>query len=412
MHYFHYVSGRLYCEEVSVDQIAQEVGTPVYIYSERTLERHVRVFREAFEPAPHLICYAVKANSNINILRRLAAWGTGFEIVSGGELYRVREAGGDPSKVIFSGVGKTPAEIRDALAAGILFFNVESAAELELIHTIARDSRQKARVSIRANPDVDPQTHPYISTGMRRHKFGVSLAEAKTLYRRILEMPWIEAAGVSCHIGSQITQLGPFQEALASLRAFIGELRRDGVHPTHLDFGGGLGIPYKDEEPPSPAVYASAVKAATNDLGLTLALEPGRVIVGNAGILLTRVLFRKTQGDKKFLVVDAGMNDLIRPALYGSHHQLWPAHEGKGTEQADVVGPVCESSDFIAQDRDVPALEPGDLLAVMSAGAYGFSLSSNYNSRPRVAETLVSGDAYRVIRRRETYADLTRLESS
>jgi diaminopimelate decarboxylase len=245
---------------------------------------------------------------------------------------------------------------------------------------------------------------------MRRHKFGVGLAEARALYRRILEMPYLEAAGVSCHIGSQITQLGPFEEALASLKHFIAELRSDGVRPTHLDFGGGLGIPYKDEEPPSPAAYAAAVKAATSGLGLTLALEPGRVIVGNAGILLTRVLFRKSQGDKRFLVVDAGMNDLIRPALYGSHHQLWPVREVGEVEKADVVGPVCESADFIAQDREVPYLEPGDLLSVMSAGAYGFSLSSNYNSRPRVAEVLVSGSGYEVIRRRETYADLIRLE--
>ncbi|HEX4998024.1 MAG TPA: diaminopimelate decarboxylase, partial [Terriglobia bacterium] len=366
---------------------------------------------EAFQPAPHLICYAVKANSNINILRRLAQWGTGFEIVSGGELFRVKRAGGDPSKVIFSGVGKTPGEIRDALEAGILFFNVESAPELELIQTIARDAGKKARVSIRANPDVDPRTHPYISTGMRQHKFGVSLDEARELYRRTREMSHVEAVGVSCHIGSQITELAPFEEALASLDRFIADLRSDGIHPTHLDFGGGLGIPYKNEAPPSPAAYADVVKTATRDLGLTLALEPGRVIVGNAGVLLTRVLFRKKQGDKQFVVVDAAMNDLIRPALYGSHHQIWPIEEGKGTEMADVVGPVCESADFFAQDREAPMSAPGDLLAVMSAGAYGFSLSSNYNSRPRVAETLVSGNGYRVIRRRETYDDLIRLEA-
>jgi diaminopimelate decarboxylase len=410
MHYFEYRESELHCEGVPLRKIADEVGTPVYIYSEQTLRRHVRVFDEAFQSVPHLICYAVKANSNINILRRFAHWGTGFDIVSGGELFRVLRAGAPAKKVIFAGVGKTAEEIQYALDAGILFFNVESAPELDLIHKIARESNLQAPVSIRANPDVDPRTHPYISTGMQKHKFGVSLSDARQLYRTARELPNIEVVGVQCHIGSQITEIAPFQEALTSLREFILELQREGFRLKYLDFGGGLGISYTTEEPPSPAAYGAAVAAATKDLGLTVVLEPGRVIVGNAGILLSRVLLKKNQGGKKFLVVDAGMNDLIRPALYGSHHQLWPVHTRNEKEIVDVVGPVCESADFIAKDRDVAVLKPGELLAVMSAGAYGFSLSSNYNSRPRAAEVLVNGDKYQVIRKRETYEDLVRLE--
>jgi diaminopimelate decarboxylase len=410
MHYFRYLGGELHCEEVPLEKIATEVGTPVYIYSEQTLRRHVRVFDEAFQSIPHLICYAVKANSNINLLRRFAEWGTGFDIVSGGELFRVLRAGGSPEKVIFAGVGKTADEIRFALNAGILFFNVESSAELELIQNIACDLNKRARVSIRANPDVDPRTHPYISTGMQKHKFGVSLSDARELYRTAEKLPNIEVVGVQCHIGSQITDIKPFEEALESLREFILALKAEGLDLKYLDFGGGLGISYNAEEPPSPAAYGCAVARATKDLGLTIVLEPGRVIVGNAGVLLTRVLLKKNQGAKKFLVVDAGMNDLIRPALYGSHHQLWPVRARSEKETVDVVGPVCESADFIAKDREVAILQPGELLSVMSAGAYGFSLSSNYNSRPRAAEVLVSGETYQVIRRRESYEDLVRLE--
>jgi len=410
MHHFDYKDGRLLCEDVPLERIAQEVGTPVYVYSEATLRRHVRVFDEAFAQTPHLICYAVKANSNINLLRRFAEWGTGFDIVSGGELFRVKRAGGSPEKVIFSGVGKTPDEIRDALQSGILFFNVESSAEAEIIAESARQTGLRARISIRTNPDVNAGTHPYISTGMQKHKFGIGLVEARELYLKLRSVPEIELAGVSCHIGSQITQIAPFEEALRSVRQFIGDLKRAGIELRYLDFGGGLGIPYKDEEPPSPARYAEAVICATKDLGMTVALEPGRVIVGNAGVLLTRVLLKKNQGSKRFVIVDAGMNDLIRPALYGSHHQIWSVQQKRETEVADVVGPVCESADFIAQERAIPEVGRGDLLAVMSAGAYGFSLSSNYNSRPRVAEVLVSGSGYSVIRRRENYQDLVRLE--
>jgi diaminopimelate decarboxylase len=410
MHHFEYRGGELYCEQVPLQRISEEVGTPVYIYSEQTLRRHVRVFDEAFRDVPHLICYAVKANSNINILRLFAELGLGFDIVSGGELFRVLRAGASAEKVIFAGVGKTADEIRYALDAGILFFNVESSAELELIYSIARDMNRHARVSIRANPDVDPRTHPYISTGMQKHKFGVSLSDARELYQRVRVLPNLDVVGIQCHIGSQITEITPFEEALASLREFILDLQRDGVRLKYVDFGGGLGISYNAESPPSPQIYGATVAKATKDLGLTIVLEPGRVIVGNAGVLLSRVLLKKNQGAKRFLIIDAGMNDLIRPALYGSHHQLWPVRVRSEKEIVDVVGPVCESADFIAKDRELPLLEPQELLAVMSAGAYAFSLSSNYNSRPRAAEVLVSGETYRVIRRRESYEDLVRLE--
>ena len=410
MHYFEYRNRELYCEEVPLPRIANEVGTPVYVYSEKTLERHVRVFVEAFKTVPHLICYAVKANSNLTILRKLAGWGTGFDIVSGGELFRVLRAGGSPQKTIFSGVGKTADEIRYALESDILFFNVESTGEVDLIRDVARAAGKRARVSIRTNPDVDAKTHPYISTGTKKNKFGVALDDARTLYQKIRSLPEFEIVGVSCHIGSQITDLEPFTQALASLREFVPALKSDGVDLRYLDFGGGLGIPYSGEEPPSPADYAASVIAQTKDLGLTLVLEPGRVIVGNAGILLTRVILKKNQGAKRFVIVDAGMNDLIRPALYGSQHQLWPVRQTNSSEIADVVGPICESTDFLAQDRNIPLVERGDLIAVMSAGAYGFSLASNYNSRPRVAEVLVNDGGYSIIRRRETYDDLIHLE--
>ena len=415
MHHFEYRDGLLHCEEVSLQRIAAEVGTPAYIYSERTLLRHVRVFDEAFAGIPHQICYAVKANSNIHILRRFAEWGTGFEIVSGGELFRVLKAAGNAKKVIFDGPGKTSSEIQFALESDILFLNVESASEADQIAGIARSMGKRARVSIRTNPNVDPKTHPYISTGMKKHKFGVGLPEARELYLRLKDVPEIDLVGVTCHMGSQITQLSPFEEALASIGGLIGELKSKGIHLRYLDFGGGLGISYNGEEPPSPACYAAAIIGATKNLGVTVVLEPGRVIVGNAGILLTRVVVRKNQGDKQFVIIDAGMNDLIRPPLYGSHHNIWPVREaGEKTtrETVDVVGPICESADFIAQDRELPKFATGDLMAVMSAGAYGFSLSSNYNSRPRVAEVLVTGNSYDVIGRRETYEDLIRLEMS
>jgi diaminopimelate decarboxylase len=410
MHFFAYAGGRLRCEDVPLDEIARDVGTPVYVYSEAAMHRQVQLFTDAFQKVPHLICYAVKANSNLSVIRRLADWGAGFEVVSGGELFRVLRSGGSGNKVVFDGPGKTVEEIRYALDSDILFFNVESAAEAELIVATARQTGKRARVSLRTNPDVDPGTHPYISTGMREHKFGIALEEAHELYLRLRDRPEIELVGVTCHIGSQITQLEPYRDAIESLRTFVTTLRQEGISLRYLDFGGGLGIAYNGEEPPSASRYAQLVIEATKDLGLTLILEPGRIIVGNAGTLVTRVTFIKDQGSKRFIIVDAGMNDLMRPALYGSHHQVWSVSQKTSTQVADIVGPICESSDFIARNRELPSFEPGDLAAVMSAGAYGFSLSSNYNSRPRVAEVLVRGSRYEVIRRRETYEDLIRLE--
>ena len=410
MQFFAYASGSLHCEEVPLDKVAREVGTPVYVYSENAMRRQVQLFAEAFQQVPHLISYAVKANSNLSVVRRLGEWGAGFEVVSGGELFRVLRAGGSASKVVFDGPGKTVDEIRYALESDILFFNVESAAEADLIAECARQMRERARVSLRTNPNVNPGTHPYISTGMTEHKFGIALPGAHDLYLRLRERPEIEIVGVTSHIGSQITQLGPYQEAIESLREFVTRLRREGISLRYLDFGGGLGIAYDGEEAPSISRYAELVTRATKELGLTLILEPGRVIVGNAGTLVTRVTFVKDQGAKRFIIVDAGMNDLMRPALYGSHHQVWSVSQKTSTQIADLVGPICESSDFIAKNRELPVFQPGDLAAVMSTGAYGFSLSSNYNSRPRVAEVLVSGSKYEVIRRRETYEDLVRAE--
>jgi len=411
MQFFEYAGGQLQCEGVPLDRIAREVGTPVYVYSESAIQRQVKVFSDAFRAVPHHICYAVKANSNLSVLRRLAAWGTGFDVVSGGELFRVLRAGGSGKKVVFDGPGKTVEEIRYALESDILFFNVESGAEAELIAQAARLAGKRARVSIRTNPNVDPGTHPYISTGMKEHKFGVAMEDARDLYLRVRALPELDIVGITCHIGSQITQLDPYREALKSLREFVEQLKRDDISLQYLDFGGGLGISYQGEEPPSLPGYAELVMCMTRDLGLTLILEPGRVIVGNAGALITRVTLTKRQGPKRFVIVDAGMNDLIRPALYGAHHQIWPVEQKDATEIADLVGPICETTDFIARDRNLPAFVAGDLAAIMSAGAYGFVLSSNYNSRPRVAEILVNGDKYEVIRRRETYEDLVRLES-
>ena len=410
MHYFDYKNDELSCEEVPLAQIATDVGTPVYVYSQRTLARHIRVFEEAFSASPHLICYAVKANSNLTLLKRFLNWGVSFEAVSGGELYRVIQAGAPPARVIFSGVGKRRDEIRYALEADILFLSVESSAELDLIASVAAETGRRAPVVFRTNPDVDAGTHPYISTGLQQHKFGIALSEAEELCRHARRLADIEVVGVGCHIGSQITELAPFEDALASITRFTARLLDDGFELKYLDFGGGLGIPYDGEEPPSPHEYAQTVIRSTGRLGLTLVLEPGRVIVGNAGILLCRVLLKKKQGGKQFVVVDAGMNDLIRPALYKSFHRLVPVRPRADREVVDVVGPICESSDFIAEERELERLEADDLLAVMSAGAYGFSLSSNYNSRPRAAEVLVDGDTFTVVRRRETYEDLIRLE--
>jgi len=412
MHHFHYQGGELYGEGVPVKAIAAKVGTPFYLYSAATLTHHYWVFDEAFTGIPHLICFAVKANANLAILRLFAGLGAGADIVSGGELYRALEAGVDPGKVVYSGVGKKAAEIRLALQAGILMFNIESSQELEAISRMAGRLGTKARIALRINPDIDPQTHPYISTGLKKNKFGINIEQALMDYRRARDLPHVDIVGVACHIGSQITELGPFLEAVARLKDLMGRLAKENIRIRYLDLGGGLGITYDQETPPHPKEYGAALVKALKGLDCTLILEPGRVLVGNAGILVTRVLYTKDTDAKHFIVVDAGMNDLARPSLYGSYHGLWQVQKAKRpTITASLVGPICESGDFLAKNRRMPAYQPGELVAVMSAGAYGFSMSSNYNSRPRVAEILVKDQEFYVIRKRETHRQLVWGES-
>jgi len=412
MHHFQHRNGELHAEGVPLREIATRVGTPCYIYSLATLRRHYKVFDEAFASVPHVICFSVKANSNLAVLRTFAREGSGFDIVSGGELFRVLRAGGDPSKVVFSGVGKTRDEIVAALRAGILMFNVESPGELDTINAAAGAVGVKARVALRVNPDVDPRTHPYISTGLKKSKFGIHILRSIEDYRRARELPHVEVVGVDCHIGSQLTTVPPFVDALARIRNLVERLHQEQFQIRYLDMGGGLGITYNDEQPPEPREYAAAVRDGLHGLDTTLVLEPGRVIVGNAGILLTRVLYLKGTDEKNFVVVDGGMNDLIRPALYGSYQGIQPVMPRDGAKLiADVVGPVCESGDFFAKDREIAPVAPGDLLAVMSAGAYGFVMASNYNTRPRPPEVMVDGDNFYVVRERETLDDLVRGES-
>jgi diaminopimelate decarboxylase len=415
MNHFAYRGDQLFCEDVSLATIAADVGTPVYVYSHATLTRHLRVFDDALAGVPHLVCFSVKANSNLAVLKVLFDHGAGADIVSGGELARVRAAGGDVRKVVFSGVGKTAAEMEQALAAGVLAFNVESEEELVLLDRVAGEMGRRAPVSLRVNPDVDPETHPYIATGLKESKFGIAMAEARAAYALARRLAHVDIVGVDCHIGSQLTRTTPFSDAVSRLLDLIEDLRADGIALRYLDIGGGLGIPYEEDgapTPPSPAEYGDAIKAALARLSapgeLTIICEPGRVIVGNAGVLLTRVLYRKRSEAKHFTVVDAAMNDLIRPALYASFHPLRPVqqHPERAVQVTDVVGPICESGDFLARGRALPLLEPGELLAVGAAGAYGFVMASNYNSRPRAAEVLVRGDRYAVVRRRESVADL------
>jgi len=416
MNHFEYRNRELFAEQVPVKRIAAEVGTPAYIYSLATLRRHFRVFDQAFNAVPHIVCYSVKANSNIALLRAFAKEGSGFDIVSGGELFRALKAGADPKKIVFSGVGKKRDEIDYALESGILMFNVESEQELSALSEIAGRAGKKAPVSLRINPDVDPQTHPYISTGMKKAKFGVDIKRSLEGYRKAAALPNLEVIGVDCHIGSQLTSLSPFVDALARVREYldrvlVGSLGKQGAQIRYLDLGGGLGIRYKDETPPLPEQYAQAIIEGLRGLDLTVILEPGRVIVGNAGILLTQVLYLKETDEKKFVIVDGGMNDLIRPALYGSYQAIQPVvQDGAEPIVADVVGPICESGDFFAKDREIPRPQPGDLLAVMSAGAYGFTMASNYNSHPKPPEVLVDGDRYYVVRARESFDDLIRGE--
>jgi diaminopimelate decarboxylase len=385
MHHFHYINGELHCENVPVRKVAEAVGTPYYLYSHATLAHHFRTFDAAFEGYPHIICFAVKANANLAILRLFAGLGAGADIVSGGELFRALKAGVSPQKIVYSGVGKSFKEIRQALKAGILMFNIESSQELGEISRLASRLKVQAPVALRINPDIDPQTHPYISTGLKKNKFGINLDRALLDYERARQLPNVEV---------------------------VQELTRRGIHIRYLDLGGGLGITYDQETPPHPRDYGQALIKELAGLDVTLILEPGRVIVGNAGILVTRVYYTKDTEAKHFIVVDAGMNDLARPSLYGSYHALWPVVEGPRREvTASLVGPICESGDFLAKDRPMADFQPGELVAVMSAGAYGFSMSSNYNARPRVAEILVKDDEFYVIRKRESYAQLIRGEA-
>lgn len=412
MNHFESRDGALHCEAVPLSRIAEQLGTPTYVYSTATLTRHLSVVQQAFARVPTLICYSVKANSNLAVLKLFAKGGAGFDIVSGGELERVRRVGGDARKVVFAGVGKTEAEMVAALKAGILLFNVESAEELEALSRVGQQLGVQAPFALRVNPDVDAKTHKYIATGLKTSKFGVPFEEALALYAKSKRLPGLVAKGLDCHIGSQLTDTRPVRQAMERVGGLYRELRAKGFPLTHLDVGGGLGVTYTTESPPGVEDYARAVIEPLRDTGATLVLEPGRVLVANAGVLLTRVLFRKKTPARHFLIVDAGMNDLLRPALYEAHHELRPVAPRKGKKQrVDVVGPVCESSDVLGHDRELPPLAQGDLLAVMTAGAYGMSMSSSYNSRPRPAEVLVDGDRFRVVRTRETLTDLMRGET-
>ncbi len=412
MHDFVYKNGELYCEGVSVKAVAQRVGTPFYLYSSKTLANHVRAFDSAFAGAPHIICFAVKANSNTAVLRLLGREGAGADIVSGGELFRALRAGIAPKKIVYAGVGKRRDEIEYALKMDILMFNVESGEELLAIDRAAGEMHTTARIALRVNPDIDPGTHEYISTGLRENKFGIPLERALEYYQTAKGLPHVEVVGIHQHIGSQITEVRPFVDAIKKIVGFIEEIRSAGIEIKYINIGGGLGITYKDETPPHPKELAKALHPILKQCRCTLVLEPGRAIVGNAGILVTRVLYHKDSGEKKFVIVDAGMNDLIRPSLYEAYHEIKPVIEpaSAGGAAVDVVGPICESGDFLAKDREMPPVQQGELLAVMGAGAYGFSMSSNYNSRPRVAEVMVKGAEYFVVRERETYSELIRGE--
>ena len=412
MHDFQYKKDELYCEEIPISAIADSVGTPFYLYSHNTLLNHFKVFDSAFSSVQHLVCFSVKANSNIAVLKTLINQGGGVDIVSGGELFRALMAGADPKKIVYSGVGKRVDEIEFALQTDILMFNIESTQELKVIDSVAGKLGNRARISFRINPDIDPKTHPYISTGLKKNKFGINIKKSLEEYRHAKRLKHIDIVGVDCHIGSQITDVAPFIDALKRIKELVVELQKEGININYLDLGGGLGITYDEETPPHPNIYAQAIIKEVSNLNCMLILEPGRVIVGNAGILVTKALYTKKSEDKNFVIVDAGMNDLSRPTLYGSFHGIQPVKLMKRSEfVADLVGPICESGDFLAKDRKMPQFERGDLVAIMSAGAYGFTMSSNYNSRPRVPEVMVAGEEFYIIREREEYDDLIKGES-
>ncbi len=413
MNYFNYRKGELYCESVPVKEIVKAVGTPLYIYSYKTFERHFRVFNRAFQKIPHLVCYSCKANANSALLRTVGKLGGGVDIVSGGELYKALRAGIPRNKIVFSGVGKTEEELKAAIRADILMINIESEGELAVLKKLSRSMKKKVHVSVRVNPEIDPKTHPYITTGLKKNKFGVLWSDAHRLYHEISGEEYLVAAGMSSHIGSQIVELTPFVDAVRSLKSMILELRGEGIPLNMIDIGGGLGITYKDELPPLPEDYAKVIEQELKGAGLRLILEPGRVLVGNSGIFVTKVLYVKKVPEKTFYIVDGAMNDLVRPSLYNAYHEIKPVEEKKAsTIKADIVGPICESGDFLAKDREISQLNQGDFLAIFSAGAYGYSMSSNYNARRRSAEVLVKDKEYFVVKKRETYADFVRGEST
>lgn len=413
MHHFAYHNSKLYAEDVDLSQLAQQVGTPAYVYSQATLTRHFKVFSQAFQGLDALVCFAVKANSNRAVMALMASLGGGADIVSGGELTRALAAGVPAERIVYSGVGKSLAEMQAALEAGILMFNIESVQEMAVLNQVAADLGLKAPVSLRVNPDVDAQTHPKITTGLATNKFGLDVDLAFAQYQEAAKLDHLELKGVSCHIGSQLTQVAPFADALDRLGLLVAKLREAGIDLSLLDLGGGLGITYRDEEPPSPEEYAAALKDQVAAMNMRLVLEPGRVLVGNAGILLSRVLYTKDTPAKHFIVVDAAMNDLVRPSFYDSFHNIVPVDENQERPKvlADIVGPICETGDYLARDREIADVQRGDLIAVMSAGAYGFTMSSTYNSRPRAAEVMVNGDSWAVVRERETIEEVMRGES-
>ena len=412
MDHFNYKDNSLYCEDVAIATLAETYGTPLYVYSRATLERHWHAFDNALAGRDHLVCYAVKANSNLAVLNVLARLGSGFDIVSGGELQRVLRAGGDPDKIVFSGVGKLPQEIEMALNCGIHCFNVESEQELELLNRIAGETQKIARVSFRVNPDVDAKTHPYISTGLKENKFGINFEDAEAVYLKAMELAQIDVIGIDCHIGSQLTELSPYIDALERLLYLIQILQQKGIEIKHLDLGGGLGIRYRDETPPLPSEWTGALKKQLDDFEGTILIEPGRAISGNAGILVSQVSYLKLSQDKNFAVIDAAMNDLIRPSLYNAWLEIIRVdrHSDEPERNYDIVGAICETSDFLGKDRSMQIAQ-GDLLAIRSAGAYGFSMASNYNSRTRAAEVMVDGDKHYCVRQREVFDDLIQGES-
>jgi diaminopimelate decarboxylase len=408
---YHYVNGTLHCEQVSLKQLAKEAGTPLFVYSRRAIEENYRKFDQAFSEIPHLVCFAVKSNANLTVLRLFRELGAGFDIASGGELFRTRQVGADPQRIVFSGVGKTNSEIDYALNTNLLAFNVESLAELEAIEARGKFLNRTARVSFRVNPDIDAETHPYIATGLQEHKFGISIEEVVKFYQYAATLEHVEIIGISCHIGSQITVISPFLEAAQRIFKVVEQLAQAGIHLKLINFGGGLGIRYHNETPPAVEELARGLAPYFYRKDFTLILEPGRVLSADPGVLLTETLYVKKNNQRFFVIVDAGMTELIRPALYKAYHEIWPVEQrAKETFTADVVGPVCETSDFLACARELQVTQRGDLLAVMNAGAYGFAMSSNYNSRLRPAEVLVQNSSHQIVRKRETFEDLVRNE--